>query len=89
MTINDPLDLVVTPAHQELASRLGLASIDNDEARYLQVIAEIVAGGMPCALGVIAILNNHLASGMATSMGMEAARSVFTRTVLDAGEADQ
>ena len=89
MTTIDPLDIEVTPADQQLASRLGLASIDNDPDRYRQVMAEIQAGGMPCALRVIAVLNNHLASGMATSLGLAAARAVFERTILDAGEADQ
>jgi len=75
MTINDPLDLQVSLADQQLASRLGLASIDNDSDRYRQALAEIVAGGMPTALAVISVLNQLLASGMATSMGVEASRA--------------
>src|SRR6476620_465964 len=87
MTINDPLDLQVSLADQQPASRLGLASIDNDSDRYRQALAEIVAGGMPTALAVISVLNQLLASGMATSMGVEASRAVFERTILDAGAA--
>ena len=37
-------------------------------------MAEIVAGGMPTALGVIAVINNHLASSMATGLGVEGCR---------------
>ena len=36
MTADDLLDTEVTPEHQELASGLGLASIDNDQDRYRQ-----------------------------------------------------
>ena len=86
--MTDPLlDIEVSPHHQELASRLGLASIDGDRDRYCQALAEIIAGGMPSAVAVIGILNNHLASGMATHLGVEATRTVFQRTILDARQA--
>ena len=89
MTIEDPLDLQVSLADQGLASRLTLASIDNDPDRYRQVIAEISAGGMPTALAVIAVLNSHLASGVASSIGMAKARALFEAAILNAGQADQ
>jgi len=84
---DDLLNIPVTPADQQLAARLGLASIDGDSDRYVQVMAEIIAGGLPCAIAVLSVTNNHLASGMATHLGVAAARSVFERTILDAPQA--
>jgi hypothetical protein len=43
--------------------------VSNDPDRYRQVLAEIAAGGMPVALVVISVINHHLSSGMATSIG--------------------
>ena len=77
MSIDDPLDLQVSLADQQLASRLGLACLDTDFDRYRQALAEISAGGMPTALAVIGVLVNHLASGVANSIAVEEARALF------------
>jgi hypothetical protein len=89
MTTDDLLNIEITPADQQLAARLGLASIDSDHSRYCQVLAEVQAGGMPTAIAVIAILNNHLVSGMANAIGVAKIRALFEATILDAGQADQ
>ena len=85
MTIDDPLDLELSLADQEIAARLGLASLDNDTDRYRRCMQEIVAGGMPTALAVIGVLNNHLASGMANAIGAEKARALFESAILKRG----
>ena len=42
---------------------------------------------MPTALAVIGVLVNHLASGVANSIGVPKARALFEATILNTGEA--
>jgi hypothetical protein len=55
------LDTEIEPAHQALAARLTLASVDGDADRIHQGLGEVVEVGMPAAPAVIALLNKHLA----------------------------
>ena len=87
MTIEDLLNIPVSPADQQLAARLGLASIDNDSERYCQVMAEIIAAGLPCAVAVLSVTNNHLASGVANTIGATVTRRLLEAAILDAREA--
>ena len=80
---DDLLDLEVTDAHQQLASRLALASIDGDTDRFRQALAEIHSGGLDCAIAVLVLTNNHLACGVVSAIGVQKARTLFESTILD------
>ena len=48
---------------------------------------EVLEGGMPCALAVIALLAKHLSVSLVARHGPEAARALLGKTILDAGAA--
>jgi hypothetical protein len=58
--MSDPLlDTPIEPAHQALAARLTLASVDRDADRIGQGLQEVADGGMPAALAVVALLSSN------------------------------
>ncbi len=70
--MSDPLlDTPIEPAHQALAVRLTLASVDRDADRIGQGLQEVADGGMPAALAVVALLSKHLGVSLLTAHGAE------------------
>ncbi len=83
----DPLDIAIQPHHQAVAARLGLAAVDESNDRTGKGLAEVAALGIPDALAVIAVLSHNLANALTGTVGVDAARKMFERTILVAGEA--
>lgn len=81
------LDVQIQPEHQALAARLGLAAVDGSADRIHSGLSEVAALGIPDALAVLAVQSRNLAAALVASCGVDAARAVFERTILDAGEA--
>jgi hypothetical protein len=81
---DDLLDTEIEPAHQALAARLTLASVDADAHRIDAGLSEVVEGGMSTAVAVIALLSKHLGVSLLTAHGAEKTRAMLERTILDA-----
>ena len=87
MTSDDLLDAEITPHHQQLAARLALACVDQDPDRLDAGLAEVAAGGLGCAVPVVAVMARNTAAALVTRLGLDAARAFLTKTVTDADEA--
>lgn len=83
------LEIQITPSHQEIAARLGLAVVDGAADRIDNGLSEIAAAGMSTALPVIALLAQHLATATLVLHGLDDARAVFGRTIIDAHSANE
>lgn len=81
------LDIRIEPLHQVLAARLGLAAIDGAAERIDGGLSEVAALGVSDALAVLAVQSRNLAAALVAALGIDGARAVFARTVLDAGVA--
>lgn len=78
------LDIKIEPEHQEIAARLGLALLDSDPARVDAALSETAARGLDGVLAVLAVQSWNLAAMMAALQGLDDARAVLQRTILDA-----
>jgi hypothetical protein len=56
---DDLLDTEIEPAHQALAARLALASVDHDGPRTAAGLSEVIEGGMGVAQAVTALMSKH------------------------------
>jgi len=82
------LDVQIEPQHQAIAARLGLAAVDGSADRIDNGLSEVAALGIPDALAVLAVQSRNVAAALVASQGVDGARAVFQRTILDAGVAD-
>ena len=82
--MSDDFRIEVTPRHQELAARLGLATIDLNTDRLHTGLSEIAAAGMHAALAVISVQTRNLALALLLYHSVEDIRTMLERTILDA-----
>ena len=82
------LDVQIQPQHQAIAARLGLAAVDGSADRVDSGLSEVAALGIPDALAVLAVQSRNLAAAVIALQGLDGARAVFQRTILDAGMAE-
>lgn len=82
------LNIDIEPSDQGVAARLGLAAVDLDAGRVDAALDALAAAGLDRALAVVAVLTRNLAAEMASHYGVEIARAILARTVLDAQAAD-
>jgi hypothetical protein len=81
------MDVPVTPVHEEYAARLGFAAMQSDAAAIDGILDEIADAGLAYALAVVAVQTRNLVWTLRLHQGDEVARSLFERTIIDAGQA--
>jgi hypothetical protein len=82
------LDIEIEPNHQAIGARLGLALLDGDADRVDQALDEAAVEGLPATLAILAVQTRNLVAALMLLQGMDDARAVFQRTIIDAGMAD-
>ena len=88
MTSDNVLDAEITPYHQQLAARLALACVDLDADRLDAALAEVAAGGLGCALPVLALMARNTAAALVSAHDLDITRKILEKTITDADGAD-
>ena len=76
--------MVITPAIEEFAARLGQAGVCADSAKLDAIFEEIRVGGIEAALAVLTVQTRNLVWMLRLTQGDEGTRALFERTITDA-----
>jgi len=79
-----PIEVPVTPAHQEFAARLGRAGCGSDAAAVDAIIDEIADAGLEAVLAVLAVQTRNLVMLLKLTRGVDDARTLFENTIAEA-----
>ena len=78
------LDITIEPEHQAIAARLGLGLLDGSPDRVDAALTEAATAGLDATLAILAVQSRSLVAALMILQGLESARAVFQRTILDA-----
>jgi hypothetical protein len=79
-----PIEVTVTPEHEEFAARLGRAGCGTDVAAADAIIDEIADAGLECTLAVLAVQTRNLVMLLKLTRGPDEALELFTNTIAEA-----